>query len=289
MTLNHDVTGSGPVVLLLHSTTGDRRMWDPQVPVLAGAGYRVVRCDLNGYGSTPVPTGDYNDADDVLTLLTSLGATRAAVIAASGGGRVALDLIARSPQTVPALLLIATAMRGHDPSPELSAFGDREDALLEAGDAEAATALNVDLWLGPLADDATRAKLHLMQHHAFTIQLAADAEAAAADTETTTGVDSASGAEAETDTEISDPTEASPSEASPSADLSEFTAPVLLLSGAHDLPDFRQIAAHLATVFPNARHRELDWAGHLPTLESPDRANPLILEFLAESFPIGPA
>ena len=33
----HDGTGHRPAVLLLHSTAADRRMWDPQMPVLAEA------------------------------------------------------------------------------------------------------------------------------------------------------------------------------------------------------------------------------------------------------------
>jgi 3-oxoadipate enol-lactonase len=54
--VTYDVAGTGPALVLLHSTVCDRRMWDPQWPVLADAGYRVVRCDFRGYGETPVPT-----------------------------------------------------------------------------------------------------------------------------------------------------------------------------------------------------------------------------------------
>jgi pimeloyl-ACP methyl ester carboxylesterase len=105
MTLAYDVTGSGPDVLLLHSMVGDRRMWDPQVPVLASAGFRVVRCDLPGFGASPVPAGPYNMADDVAGLLDHVGASAVAVVAASGAGNVALELAARWPQRVPALAL----------------------------------------------------------------------------------------------------------------------------------------------------------------------------------------
>ena len=41
--LSYDVAGTGPALVLLHSTVCDRRMWDPQWSVLADAGYRVVR------------------------------------------------------------------------------------------------------------------------------------------------------------------------------------------------------------------------------------------------------
>jgi hypothetical protein len=36
--LCHDVAGTGPALVLLHSTVCDRRMWDPQWPVLVGPG-----------------------------------------------------------------------------------------------------------------------------------------------------------------------------------------------------------------------------------------------------------
>jgi 3-oxoadipate enol-lactonase len=53
--VSYDVAGSGPTVVLLHSTVCDRRMWDPQMPVLVNAGYRVVRSDMRGFGQTPMP------------------------------------------------------------------------------------------------------------------------------------------------------------------------------------------------------------------------------------------
>jgi pimeloyl-ACP methyl ester carboxylesterase len=290
MTLAHDVTGSGPAVLLLHSTVCDRRMWDPQVPALAAAGHRVIRCDLRGYGDSPIPAEPWDDASDVAGLLTSLGTPRVAVIGASGGGKVALEIAARWPDRVTALALLCTAMPGFTPGPRLRAFGEREDELLEAGDIAGATDLNVDLWLGPEADKATHDRVREMQRHAFEVQLAALASTPAQpDSPTQPEVREST----PTDTPAPSPTapdvrESTPAQPeSPAAstrtepDLSRITAPALLLSGAHDLPDFREIAAHLAGVLPGSRHVELDWAGHLPSLERPDLINPLLLDFLA--------
>ncbi|WP_073755696.1 alpha/beta fold hydrolase [Streptomyces sp. CB03234] len=57
-------------------------------------------------------------------------------------------------------------------------------------------------------------------------------------------------------------------------------APSLVLSGAHDVADFRQIAAGLPDVLPDARHVELPWAGHLPSLERPSAVTELLIDFL---------
>jgi pimeloyl-ACP methyl ester carboxylesterase len=248
MTLSHDVAGSGPTVVLLHSTVCDRRMWDPQMPALVDAGYRAVRCDLPGFGQTPMPDRPINDAQDVTELLDLLGVEHAALIAASGGGRVALEIAARWPQRVTALALLCTALAGHEPSAELRTFGEREDELLEAGDIAGATELNVETWLGPDADEATREKVRQMQRHAFEVQLAAAEEFDSIKVD---------------------------------IDLSAVTAPSLLIYGSHDFADFRQIAVQLSEQLADARLLELAWAGHLPSLERPDALNPVLIDFLA--------
>jgi pimeloyl-ACP methyl ester carboxylesterase len=196
-----------------------------------------------------MPESAYNNAQDVADLLDHLGVERAAFIASSGGGRVALEVAARWPQRVTALALLCTAVAGMQPGPELAAFGDREDALLEAGDVAGATDLNVVSWLGPDADDATREKVRQMQQHAFEVQLAGeDVEQIRVET-----------------------------------DLSAITAPSLLAYGAHDFADFRDIAVELAKTLPQARLLELDWAGHLPSMERPDVINPILVDFLREA------
>jgi pimeloyl-ACP methyl ester carboxylesterase len=248
MTLSHDVAGDGPTVVLLHSTVCDRRMWDPQLPVLVEAGFRVVRCDFRGFGESPMPDGPASDAADVVELIDLLGAGPVMLVAASGGGRIALEIAATHPERVRALALLCTAWAGHEPGPELKAFGAREDELLEAGDVAGATELNVRTWVGPAADEATRDQVRRMQRHAFAVQLAATEEFPSLRTE---------------------------------PDPAGITARTLLVAGAHDVADFRQIAVELADRITGARLVELDWAGHLPSLERPDLLNPLLLDFLS--------
>src|SRR5690349_2994042 len=100
MTISCDVAGDGPALVLLHSGVCDRRMWDAQWPGLVDAGFRVVRCDFRGFGQTPPADRPYSNADDVLTLLDSLGIERAALVGASYGGQVALEVAALRPALV---------------------------------------------------------------------------------------------------------------------------------------------------------------------------------------------
>jgi pimeloyl-ACP methyl ester carboxylesterase len=272
----YDVAGTGPVLVLLHSTVADRRMWDPQWPVLADAGFRVVRCDFRGFGETPATLEPYNDADDVLAVLGELGAGTMALAGASYGGKVALQIAARSPERVTALALICAGMPGHEPTETLRDFWQREEALLEAGDVAGATELNVATFLGAEASEATREQVRLMQRHAFDVQLAAEQEAGEAGP---TGEAAAS--EAGPDGEPG-----GAGEAEEAVELGAVAAPCLIVSGARDLPDFRQIAARLAGLLPAARWTELHWAGHLPTLERPAELSGLLSAFFAET--IGP-
>jgi 3-oxoadipate enol-lactonase len=254
MTLSHDVSGDGPALVLLHSGVCDRRMWDAQWPALIDAGYRLVRCDFRGFGETPAPDRPHNDAEDVLALLDSLGIARAALVGSSYGGRIALEIAARWPDRVSALALICSALPGHEPSAELNALGKREEALIEAGDIDGATELMVETWLGPEADETAREALRRMQRLAFDLHMAAAEEF--------------------------EPLEAE-------IDLAAIQAPCLAVSGAHDLADFRQIAARLPDLLANADHVELPWAGHLPGLERPSAVTDLLIGFLKDRVPAG--
>ncbi|MFE5073120.1 alpha/beta fold hydrolase [Streptomyces halstedii] len=253
MTLSHDVAGDGPVLVLLHSGVCDRRMWDAQWPALIDGGYRLVRCDLRGFGETPAPDRPHSDAEDVLALLDGLGIARAAVVGSSYGGQVALEIAARWPDRVSAMVLLCPALPGHEPSAELRALGEREEALIETGDIVGATELMVDTWLGPDAAEPAREAVRQMQRHAFEVQLAAE--------------------------------EFEPDEAV--VDLTAVQAPCLVLSGAHDLADFRQIAGRLPHLLANADHVELPWAGHLPSMERPSAVTDLLIGFLKEEVPVG--
>jgi 3-oxoadipate enol-lactonase len=46
--LAYDITGEGPVLVLIHAGIADRRMWDDQIHVFSRH-YQVMRYDLRGY------------------------------------------------------------------------------------------------------------------------------------------------------------------------------------------------------------------------------------------------
>ena len=100
--------GSGPAVLLVHSSTGDLKDYDGWVEILE-EDYRVVRFDLPAFGLTgPVPSGNYS-IDRFLALVDGLmyhlGIDRFAIAGTSYGGLVAFRYAGTRTDRVTALVL----------------------------------------------------------------------------------------------------------------------------------------------------------------------------------------
>ena len=113
--VEHGSGGAGPVVLL-HGFPLNGAMWDDVVPALADR-YHVIVPDLRGHGASDAPAGPYEMVDhaaDVVALLDTLAVERAAVVGLSMGGYVAIQLLARAPTRLSAVVLADTMGRGDD-------------------------------------------------------------------------------------------------------------------------------------------------------------------------------
>lgn len=245
--LHVERAGAGPTVVLIHAGIADGRMWDPQW-VEWPSGLDVVRLDLRGFGRSDRPDGRFSHAGDVLCVLDALSLERVALVGASLGGLVALDLAAAQPARVSGLVLADPPFPDHQWSAELQAFGAAEDEALAAGDLDRATEVNVDFWL-PASAEPVRAAIREQQRNAFALQVGA------ADEETLL-------------------TEELPSR------LATLDVPTLVLVGERDYPDFQAIAERLAAALPNVRKRSIPGAGHLPSLEQPAAFDELTLPFV---------
>ncbi len=100
--------GDGPAVLLVHSSSGDLKDYDPWVARLKDR-YRVVRLDLPAFGLTgAVPSGNYS-IDRYLMLVDALmdhlGIERFAIAGTSYGGLVAFRYAGTRVNRVTALIL----------------------------------------------------------------------------------------------------------------------------------------------------------------------------------------
>ena len=251
----HEVAGEGdPPVLLLHAGICDARMWGPQWAPLT-AGRRTIRCDLRGYGRSELAPEGFSHARDVASLLERVEAGPALVVGASFGGLVALDLALGRPELVRGLVLADAPLADHEWSPEVRAFFEEEEELLEAEDPDAAVELNLRFWLDRSQRSAPeiRERVGAMQRRAFELQLP-----------------------------LWDYTEDELLVEAPSERLGELAVPALVLCGEDDVEDFARIADQLAAGIEGARRETIAGAAHLPSLERPDEFNELLLEFLDE-------
>jgi pimeloyl-ACP methyl ester carboxylesterase len=211
----------------------------------------VVAVDLPGFGQAPVVPGPQAPWDDVLQTMDELGVERAALVGNSFGGAVALRMAVAAPHRVSALALISAPPPGMEPSPELEAAWEAEEAALQRGDVDAAVEAVVDAWTLPDAPGALRDRVAAMQRRAFALQAGA------------IGV-----------TEAPDPVERDPD------CLARLGVPAVVAAGELDKPDFLAGAELLARTLPGARHAVIAGAGHLAPLETPEAFRALLLELL---------
>jgi 3-oxoadipate enol-lactonase len=261
MPLRFETTGDGPAVVLIHEGICDSGMWDPQWQSLRGS-YRLLRYDMRGFGSSPLPPEPYSNARDLLDVMDAAGIGAAALVGVSMGGRVALEVAVAQPARVSALVLVGTGLPGHEWSQAVRDYGAAEDEAIGRGDLDAAAELNVRFWVdGPQRDPsqvdaAVRDRVRAMQRRALELQVPMWEEA---------------------DEELLTP--------DLEQRLGEVRQPALVLVGELDQPDIHAIAERLTDALPNATFAAIPGAAHVPSMEQPEHFDRLVTDFLAVSAP----
>jgi 3-oxoadipate enol-lactonase len=253
--LHHEVAGEGSPVVFLHAGICDSRMWDPQWDEFA-RDHRVVRCDLRGFGRTPLTPEGFSHPADAIELLDALALGPATLVGASMGGGVALQIAVARPDLVSSLVLVDSGVRGHEWSTVVTRAWEQEEAAFERGDFDAAVEVTLRIWFdGPQrsaadVDSELRAKVGEMQRRIYELDIAgADEEALVLDV---------------------------------GERLGEIRVPALVVVGALDVPDLHALADRFERELPKARRATIEDAAHLPSLERPADFNPIAREFLGE-------
>ncbi len=127
--------GEGFPILLGHSYLWDHQMWAPQIAALSRQ-FRVIAPDLWGHGNSPrIPKQTRNladIADDMLTLLDSLGIQEFALVGLSAGGMWGTELALKAPDRVKGLVLMDTFV-GWEPEITHKKYFDILSAIEAAG------------------------------------------------------------------------------------------------------------------------------------------------------------
>lgn len=253
-----DDRGTGPSlpVLLIHAGVTDKRSWAPLIDRLSPH-RRCIAYDSRGYGETTATPEDVSLIGDATAVLDACGIDRVVVVAASMGGRTAIDLALAQPNRVAALVLIGSAISG---SPGAQTYPPEQERLVTAVDAaEAAhdlTELNrLEAWLWLDGAAAAEGRVGGEVRELF---LAMNAIALAAP----------------------DPGELiQPEPAWPR--LEQIACPTLVIVGSLDVDDMLVNAHALAERVPGARLVELGGTAHLPHMEADPTCREVIGDFLA--------
>jgi len=250
--------GIGDAVLLGHSYLWDAEMWRPQIEHLARR-YRVIVPNLWGHGgSGPLPAGtrDLGDlARHHLALMDRLGIERFAVLGLSLGGMWGTELALLAPERVTALALLGTYL---GPEPPLSR--GQYFALIDAIAAvkaipEPMLDVIVPLFFAPGREAKTPALTE-----AFRLKLRGWDSDRLLDSVLPIGRMLFGRRDARDD-------------------LRNLSMPKLVLTGREDIPrpthEGQQMAAILDCPFV-----EIEGAGHISTLESPEFVTDRLARFL---------
>jgi pimeloyl-ACP methyl ester carboxylesterase len=109
----YDVSGTGPLVVLVPGMGDLRSTYRFLAPALRTAGYRVVVTDLRGHGDSDTTFSSYGDAEtagDVLALVEALGGP-AVIVGNSMGAGAAAIAAAERPDLVSGVVLVGPFVR----------------------------------------------------------------------------------------------------------------------------------------------------------------------------------
>jgi pimeloyl-ACP methyl ester carboxylesterase len=212
---------------------------------------------MRGFGRSPLVPGRYSPPGELIALLDELALGPAALVGASMGGGISLQVAVARPDLVSALVLVGSGVRGHDWSEYVTRSWAEEEAAFERGDLDEVVEVNLRTWVdGPhrspdQVDPEIRRKVAEMQRDALELAVAcpdAREEALVLD--------------------VGDR-------------LDEISVPTLVVVGEHDVEDVHVVAERLEREI-GATRVTIAGAAHLPNLERPREFDELVLAFLAE-------
>lgn len=255
-TYAYEIQGEGEPLVLLHGFTSQKETWDQLVKIWK-SDFQVITIDLPGHGQTKVdyPRTMGAVCDDLATIFLKLNIKKTNLLGYSMGGRTALSFALTYPDLVQTLMLESA-------SPGLATAIERAER--RKNDAKIIKRLEkrgihsfVEFWENiPLF--ATQKQLpEGVQKQIQTERLSQSALG------------------------LSESLRYMGTGEQPSwwHDLTTFTKPVLLITGQRD-KKFVTINREMLNLFPKAKMKVIDQAGHTVHIERPKEFAKVITQFL---------
>jgi 3-oxoadipate enol-lactonase len=248
----YEDVGSGIPVAFIHGFPHNRSLWAPQVNGLLDRA-RCIAPDLRGFGDSsrhgPFSTDQF--ADDVATLLRTLGVERAVVVGLSMGGYIALAMWRRHRALVRGFVLADT--RAGADSDETRA---KRQALIEVARTRGSSAV-ADAQITGMLGKTTREKRPSMIDEVHGMLESASVEG------------------------IVGALEAMMSRPDSTPTLATIDVPTLVVVGSEDVLTPPSEAEILHAGIRNSRLEVIEHAGHVSNYERPAAFNHVLSEFLA--------
>lgn len=250
--------GSGPPVLLGHSSTGSGSQWRDLMAQLSER-YSVFALDHIGYGKTGPYSGGPPlmklELEAIETLLNGLDES-AHLVGHSYGGSLLARVAVRSPDRVrslaliePTLFYLLEADGRQEEHAEIQSVADRVILHVNSGDEMGAARGFIDYWVAPGAFDAMDSRVQASVT-AGMAKLAVEWPAAF------------------------EPWGATPE------NLRALQVPVHLFVGSMTTPAARAVVQVLRTIWPSAGWSEIPGAGHMGPVTHAEHFNSIIADFL---------
>ena len=250
--LNYTLEGSGPDLVLIHGVGSRLTDWDATVRAL-GSGYRILRYDLRGHGTSEAPPGPYvieDFRDDLIGLMDELGINDAHVAGFSLGGLIAQSLVLSAPERVGKLALLSTvAGRTGD---EKAKVQGRLDFIRSSHPSDYFDQ-SVERWFTPEFREANPEIVERRKRAVSEMDGAAYAAAYYALAMTDLG-----------------------------DQLCRINTPTLVATGEHDIGSNPRMARFISETIPGARLEILPKLRHSILLQAPELVAELLRGFLAE-------
>jgi len=235
-------------IVFLHGFTLDRRMWQPQANYF-GHRYRVIAVDARGHGLSDATVSDYgrdNRVQDLYELVKTLDITRMHLVGLSMGGSTAIGFALKHAERLKSMTLISTGAAGYSP-------GKKIDFLTRIAQDQGAAAV-MKRWK----------EIALSWYHGDRNEVASLMKKMMDDHEGKPWID---------------PKRGQYPRVNDLDNVHEIKTPTLILAGALDRI-FVPLAEQLHEEINGSILKIYNNTGHMLNLESPDRCNQDLEEFL---------
>jgi 3-oxoadipate enol-lactonase len=249
--------GAGPPIVLIHAGIAQLESWDAVATTLVGAGLRVLRLDMRGWGRSTSEDVAFSPRADLVALVDACGVDQAVLVGNSMGGVLAFDVAIEHPERVIGVIGVGAGLGGYDGGDtpeEQKIFAEME--RLEAADPpdpDAIAEIDVRAWVDGPGQPEGRAPQWIRD------------------------------AVREWDRAINQPRHVMGQRQQldpPAAErLEHLTCPVFAVAGTLDFTYVVETARYLELNAANARAVVWDDVAHMIGMEQPDRLADLIVAF----------